>query len=529
MEAWQRADVGWSEKGRRSSDGEGSRTVGLVAVLLASVGFFSILSASGISVAAEEESTPPQRGVIITDSGLVLPVREVREGGFLVTTPCSREGLVSSGAHVTNVDIVIDPGHGGVETGAVGRGGMTEKNLNLSVALKTAAFLEERGYRVMLTRTTDIRLPIVVRAEIARALGAKVLVSIHHNGGATSRSLSPGTETFHQASNPDSRRLAGILYEEIYHAFSQYDIDWRYTANRGANAVVRRWDRKDLYGILRHNPQIVSVLTEAAYLTNRAEERLLSDPQVRAVEASAIADGIARYLTTAHPGSGYNGTIITSRTLYSGGTNRCIDPPLETETDLATAEATPYRDLRESHRAAVQAMSSQGILEGTHCDAGLFCPNDPIRRWELAVWLVRVIDGAEPKPSSAARFEDVDTGQWWEPHIQRLFTLGITRGCVTNPFLFCPGQTVTRGQMASLLVRAFELEGASESGYSDISNTFHAAAIETLAAAGLARECGVNPLRYCPHHPITRAQAADLLTRAQALVTSQEDPKAPLG
>ncbi len=59
MEAWQRADVGWSEKGRRFSDEEESRTVGLVAVLLASVGFFSILSASGISVAAEEEVHPP--------------------------------------------------------------------------------------------------------------------------------------------------------------------------------------------------------------------------------------------------------------------------------------------------------------------------------------------------------------------------------------------------------------------------------------------------------------------------------------
>ena len=62
MEAWQRADVGWSEKEGRSSDGEGSRTVGLVAVLLASVGLFSILSASVISVAAEEEAPPPPPG-----------------------------------------------------------------------------------------------------------------------------------------------------------------------------------------------------------------------------------------------------------------------------------------------------------------------------------------------------------------------------------------------------------------------------------------------------------------------------------
>ena len=320
------------------------------------------------------EPGPPGDGVLVTDSGAVLPVREVQENGFLVTTPCWREGFVSSGTYIRSVDVVIDPGHGGWETGAVGRGGLTEKDLNLRIAETAARYLEERGYSVLLTRTTDMRLPVVVRAEIARALDADVFVSVHHNGGAVRRSSEPGTETYHQANNPNSKRLAGILYEEIHEALSQYDVEWRDTANKGANATVRKRDGKDLYGILQYTPGMASVITEAAYLSNSAEARLLSDPAVQAVEASAIADGIERYLTTHDPGSGYNGTVVTTRRLSSGGPGGCTDPPLEPDTQSPGADGDRYRDVRGVHQSGVASLLRGGILEGTDCGPGLFCP-----------------------------------------------------------------------------------------------------------------------------------------------------------
>lgn len=499
-------------KGRRR--GRGRRVFVIFAV--AALWGWALAWVSAPAMAEDIAPGPPGHGVVVTDTGLVLPVREVREGGFVVTTPCWREGFVRSGAHVTDVDIVLDPGHGGSETGAVGPGGLTEKDLNLRIARKAAGYLEARGYSVLLTRTTDIRIPVVVRAEIARALQADVFVSIHHNGGTTRRSSDPGTETYHQAANPDSRRLAGILYEEIHGALSRYDIAWRDTAKQGANATVRKRDGKDLYGILQYTPGMTSVITEAAYLSNRAEARLLSDPAVQAVEASAIADGIDRYLTTADPGAGYNGTVVTSRRLYSGSPGGCADPPLETGTPPGDADPARYRDVTEAHLAAVEFLSGEGVLDGADCGSGLFCPDAHLRRWELAVWLVRTIEAAEPAPVRVTRFADLDADEWWSPHVERLFDRGITRGCAIEPARFCPDRIVTRGQLASFVVRAFDLAGPTEPSHwrFDLFGAPHAAT--SLMPAGLLQQCGTDPPRYCPHHPATRGQAATLLSRAQA-------------
>lgn len=481
------------------------------------------------AMAADITPGPPGHGVVITDTGLVLPVREVRPDGFSVTTSCWREGFVHSGAHVTDVDIVLDPGHGGVEDGALGRGGLAEKDLNLWIAQKAASYLQARGYSVLLTRTTDIRLPVVVRAEMARALDADVFVSIHHNGGAVRRSRDPGTETYHQAANPESRRLAGILYEEIHRALSRYNIGWHDTVKQGANATVRKRDGKDLYGILQYTPGMASAITEAAYLTTRAEERLLSDPAVQAVEASAIADGIERYLTTSDPGAGYNGTTVTSRTLYTGSPGGCVDPPLETDTQPTGADPARYRDVTGAHLAGVEFLSTEGILEGTDCGPWLFCPNAHLRRWELAVWLVRILQDAEPDPAGSSRFTDLDADQWWIPHVERLSVMGITRGCASEPARFCPHQIVTRGQLASFVVRAFELRGPTEPGQW-LLHSFggpHTAGPDVLPPADILRPCGAEPPRYCPHHPTTRGQAATLLFRAGAPTAAQTGVSPP--
>ena len=271
----------------------------------------------------------PGLGVVITDSGLVLPVRKVRQWGYLVGTTCGWEAEVASGVHVAAADVVIDPGHGGKESGAVGANGLAEKDLNLAVAELVRDDLETRGYRTVLTRTTDVRMPTVVRGEIALALSAEVFVSIHHNGGTTRRSPDPGTEVFHQSRSPESRRLAGILFEEVQSALSQFDVAWVGPSKKGTRAFERERDGKDLFGVLRHPAGVPSALVEAAYLSNPPEARLLADPTVQAVEARAIADGIVRFLTTDDPGSGHRGTIVTGRILTTGSQHDCKDGVLD--------------------------------------------------------------------------------------------------------------------------------------------------------------------------------------------------------
>ena len=100
---------------------------------------------------------------------------------------------------------------------------------------------------------------------------------------------------------------------------------------------------------------------------------------------------------------------------------------------------------------AVNWLASQGILDGTQCHPAEFCSTVPIQRWVAAVWLVRFIDGADPDRGSGSRFTDVDSAQWWAPHVERLAELGITNGCATDRF--CGDEALTRAQMASLLSR----------------------------------------------------------------------------
>ena len=131
----------------------------------------------------------------------------------------------------------------------------------------------------------------------------------------------------------------------------------------------------------------------------------------------------------------------------------------------------------------------------------------------MAVWLVRVLDGADPV-GSGSRFADVDPDAWWAPFVERLAVLGVTAGCATGPDRYCPDDLVTRGQMATFLTRAFDLESAPSFGFVDISGSAHAAGIDALAGAGVTAGCATGPDRYCPDDSVTRGQMATFLTRA---------------
>ena len=85
------------------------------------------------------------------------------------------------------------------------------------------------------------------------------------------------------------------------------------------------------------------------------------------------------------------------------------------------------------HQPAVDALraSFPTVFDGTGCDGGL-CPSEPLQRWEMAVWLVRVLDRTNPSPQAGSRFADVAAGLWWGPYTDRLADLGVTAGCATR-------------------------------------------------------------------------------------------------
>jgi len=262
-----------------------------------------------------------------TPNGIVLAVvRPNADGSFVARAPCGGEATVR-GTPITGATIVLDPGHGGDEPGAVGPSGLTEKAVNLAVAQEAQRLLEARGATVVLTRTGDYRITLASRRAIADALHPTLFISIHHNAEPDGPHDGPGGETYFQIGSADSKRAAGLVYEEEVRAFSAYEIAWEGDRDAGAKYRLRA-DGSDYYGIL-HGVAPPAVLSEAAFITNPPEEHLLADPAFQKVEAVAITRAVVRYVTTDDPGSGF--TTPYPRTQPAGpggGSAGCVDPPL---------------------------------------------------------------------------------------------------------------------------------------------------------------------------------------------------------
>lgn len=273
----------------------------------------------------------PSDGVaraVTTPNGLVLAVRSaLGDGRFVAQSPCGNEVTVL-GAPLTGATVVLDPGHGGDEPGAVGPAGTREKDVNLAIALEAERQLEAQGATVVLTRSGDYRITLASRAAIAQALRPNVFISIHHNAEPDEQRATPGAETYYQIASPDSKRAAGLVYEELFAAFRPYEIDW--AADRDAGAKYRpNRSGGDYYGILKRTAGLPAVLSEAAFISNPAEEALLADPAFQAVEAGALTRAVIRYVTTTDPGSGFVEPYPRAQPAGSGGgASGCVDPPL---------------------------------------------------------------------------------------------------------------------------------------------------------------------------------------------------------
>ena len=260
-----------------------------------------LLTLTGSPAAAD--SAPAPAG-LITPAGIPVAVVEPGVGGHWVTTPCGNVAFVTGGAPLRDVEVVLDPGHGGpIDTGAVGFNGLAEKDVNLKVAMAAAELLNAQGIATVLTRTGDYATPLRIRANLADILDARVLVSIHHNAPSQAPSPVPGVEVFHENGSEDSKRLGGLVYERAMTALSTFVVDWVAPADAGVMAVLNSGGR-DAYGMIRL-PATTSILLELGYLANPAEAELFARPVYARVAATAIADGVVDYLQTDRPGSGY--------------------------------------------------------------------------------------------------------------------------------------------------------------------------------------------------------------------------------
>lgn len=269
---------------------------------------------------------PPTLGLVSPSGVLVAVIDELDTSGFLVLTPCGFEAELLEGEPLGVTQVVIDPGHGGpTDTGAVGANGLEEKVINLEVARLVVGSLSERGIEAVLTRTGDYTSPLFVRANLADALGADLMVSIHHNAPTPGPSEVPGIEIFIQRDSEHSARLGGLLWEQTRAALGTFDVAWSAADDSGVMTVLNgRGD--DAYGILRH-PETTTALVELGYISNPPEAELFATPDYPPVAAAAVADAIEAFLTTEESGSGFaEGRIFNPRPGVSQDV--CTDPDL---------------------------------------------------------------------------------------------------------------------------------------------------------------------------------------------------------
>ena len=267
---------------------------------------------------------------IRTASGAVVAVRGVEGSTYEVVTPCYNVASITGGLALSaDLDVLIDPGHGGDEPGAVGPNGLIEADVNLQVAELLRTELLDRGFTAELTRYSDVRVAIQSRAELANALAPELFISVHHNGGFPQPFPVAGTEVFVQLDDSESQRLGGLIFEEVQIAFADTDIDWMGNLESFGVAWRKNDEGTDLYGVLRRTPGLVSVLTEAMFISTEAEAELLAQSQTLQIEAVALANAVERWFRTDDLGTGFIEGIVFEGDLGSGGgAEGCIDPPL---------------------------------------------------------------------------------------------------------------------------------------------------------------------------------------------------------
>lgn len=223
--------------------------------------------------------------------------------------------------------IVIDAGHGGKDSGTVGKHCL-EKDIVLSIALKLGEIIKEnlKDVEVIYTRNDDTFVPLDERAAIANKNDADLFISIHANSEPKGRHSAHGTETYVMGEHTSDRNLeiaqkenSVILMEENYEEkyegfdpnspesyilFSLYQSAYVYNSLKLAELIedqyknrVQRYSRgvKRAGFIVLWKTAMPSVLTEIGYLSNREEEKYLRDPLGQVYIASGIYRAIRDY------------------------------------------------------------------------------------------------------------------------------------------------------------------------------------------------------------------------------------------
>jgi N-acetylmuramoyl-L-alanine amidase len=234
-----------------------------------------LLPPSGVSISSIPDEPPPPTPAAEVRPRPSRPVAPPNRPVVTPTRPADSPPL----PRIPNqrVVVVIDPGHGGRDPGAVGIGGLQEKQVIFPISLRVAELLEQQGVVVVMTRREDITLDLQSRVDIANRARGNIFVSIHANAISMSRPDVNGVETYFASES--GRRLAATLQSNLLATTGMRD--------RGV--------KQARFFVIRHT-NMPAALVEVGFVTGAQDAPRLADPAWREIAAQAIARGILQYI-----------------------------------------------------------------------------------------------------------------------------------------------------------------------------------------------------------------------------------------
>jgi N-acetylmuramoyl-L-alanine amidase len=175
------------------------------------------------------------------------------------------------------VDLVIDPGHGGTDPGAVGKSGLKEKECTLYISKKVKELLKNKNVTVEMTRDDDSYVTLEERANYANLKGARYFVSIHINSAEVD--TAEGTEVYALNKGGEGEKLSAVILEKM--------VSNLQLKNRGVKYAN--------FTVLKQT-NMPAILVEVCFISNIEEEALLKDDDFKNKVAANIANGFLRYI-----------------------------------------------------------------------------------------------------------------------------------------------------------------------------------------------------------------------------------------
>ncbi len=224
------------------------------------------------------------------------------------------------GSNPINV-IVIDPGHGGADSGAIGSSGLVEKDVTLDIAKKLAEYLrQDRDLKVILTRTEDVFVPLEERSNLANQTGGDIFISIHTNSAR--RKAACGFETFflEQSRSDEARAVAAlenaslglekskdkkqtisdldfILLDMVQNEYLKESSDLASIIQKELGRKIKKENRgvSQAEFVVLNKTYMPATLVEVAFISNQQEEKLLKKSSFRKKIAEALKNSIREF------------------------------------------------------------------------------------------------------------------------------------------------------------------------------------------------------------------------------------------